>query len=82
MKYVYSFLVILAGFLLVRYSSWIVKNFGHIKSAEHYLGSYGGTRFVWKIIGILFIIGALLTISGLMNNILYTIFSPITGGQM
>ncbi len=82
MKYIYSFLVIIAGFLLVKYSNWIVKNFGYIDWAEKHLGSEGGTRLVWKMIGILFIIGAFLVISGLMNNILYAIFDPLTGGSM
>ncbi len=80
MKYVYSFFVILAGFLLVKYSNWLVNNFGYIDSAEHWLGSYGGTRLLWKLIGIALIVGALLVISGFMNNILLAIFSPLMGG--
>ena len=82
MKYFYSFLVILLGFLLVRFTNWIVTNFGYMDWAEHHLGSYGGTRLMWKIIGVLFIVGALLVISGLMNNILYSIFSRIGGGGL
>ena len=82
MKYVYSFLVIILGFLLVRYSNWIVRNFGYIDWAETHLGSEGGTRLVWKLVGILFIIGAFLVISGLMNNLLYAIFAPISGNMM
>jgi hypothetical protein len=57
-------------------------NFGHVDWAEHYLGTYGGTRLMWKIIGVLFIVGALLVISGLMNNILYSIFTPLSGGKI
>jgi len=82
MKYFYTFLAILIGFLLVKYSNWIVTNFGHVEEAEHYLGVYGGTRLLWKIIGVLFIVGALLVISGLMNNILFSIFSRISGSRM
>ncbi|OIP74902.1 MAG: hypothetical protein AUK06_02645 [Parcubacteria group bacterium CG2_30_36_18] len=81
MKYFYAFLVIIFGFLLVRYSNWLVNNFGYIDSAEHYLGTYGGTRLMWKLIGVLFIVGALLVISGIMNNILISIFGRLgTGG--
>ena len=81
MKYFYAFLVIIFGFLLVRYSNWLVNNFGYIDSAEHYLGTYGGTRLIWKLIGVLFIVGALLVISGIMNNILISIFGRLgTGG--
>ena len=81
MKYFYAFLVIIFGFLLVRYSNWLVNNFGYIDSAEHYLGTYGGTRLIWKLIGVLFIVGAFLVISGIMNNILISIFGRLgTGG--
>ncbi len=76
MKYFFSFLAIVAGFFLVKYSNNIVNSFGRSAWAEHYLGSYGGTRALIKMIGILFIIGALLVVSGLMNTILYSIFSP------
>lgn len=82
MKYFYSALVIILGFLLVKYNNWIVNNFGYIDWAEHYLGTYGGTRLLWKTIGVLFIVGAFLVISGLMNNVLYAIFSPISGGRL
>lgn len=80
MKYFFSFLAIIIGFLLMKYSNNIVNNFGYTNWAEKYLRTYGGTRLMWKLIGILFIIGALLTISGLMNNILYSIFAPMMGG--
>ena len=82
MKYFYAFLVIIFGFLLVRYSNWLVNNFGHIDSAEHYLGTYGGTRLMWKLIGVLFIIGALLVISCIMNNILISIFGRLGAAGM
>ena len=80
MKYFYALIVIILGFLLVRYSNWLVNNFGYVDWAEHYLGVYGGTRLMWKIIGILFIIGALFTVSGIMENILYSIFGRMVGG--
>jgi hypothetical protein len=80
MKYFYSILAIIIGFLLAKYSHAIVNNFGYVDWAEKYLGSYGGTRLMWKLIGVLFIIGALLVISGLMNNILYSVFAPMMGG--
>jgi hypothetical protein len=81
MKYVYSTIVIIVGFLLVRYSNWIVSNFGYMDWAEHYLGTYGGSRLFWKLIGILFIVGSLLVISGIMQTMLFSFFSRLgTGG--
>jgi len=80
MKYFFSLLAIVVGFLLVRYSNYLVENFGHNETAEHYLGTYGGTRLMWKMIGILIIIGAFLTISGLGESLLLAFFGPIVGG--
>ncbi|MFH1889987.1 MAG: hypothetical protein ABIJ91_00220 [Candidatus Kuenenbacteria bacterium] len=80
MKYLFSFLAIIAGFCLVKYANNIANSFGRSAWAEHYFGSYGGTRLLIKTIGILFIIGALLVISGLMNTLLYSIFSSTIGG--
>lgn len=80
MKYFLCLLAIIAGFFLVKYSEKIVQNFGLVDWAEHYLGTYGGTRLMWKLIGVAFIVGAFLVISGLMNTILISIFAPISGG--
>jgi len=80
MKYFFCFLAIIIGILLVKFSNNIVNSFGHSAWAEHYLGTYGGTRLLIKIIGTLFILSALLVISGLMNSLLLSIFSPLVGG--
>ncbi len=81
MKYFYSFIAIIIGFLLVKYSNWIVVNFGYIDWAEEHLGTMGGSRLMWKLIGLVFIIGAFLVISGLMNNIILSIFAPFGAGK-
>ncbi len=81
MKYIFSLLAIIVGFLLVKYSNSIVNNFGYVDWAEKHLGTEGGTRLMWKLIGILFIVGALLVISGLMDIILISIFSPLMGNS-
>ena len=78
MKYFWSLLAIVAGFFIVKYSNIIVQSFGYVNWAEKNLGTSGGTRLMWKIIGILFIAGGILVISGGMNIILYSIFVPIT----
>ena len=81
MKYIFSFLAIIVGFLLVKYANKIVDSFGYMPWAEEHLGTYGGSRMMWKLIGVAFILGALLVISGLMNTILYAIFAPMTRGM-
>ncbi|NMC51911.1 hypothetical protein GYA54_04285 [Candidatus Kuenenbacteria bacterium] len=79
MKYFFSFLAIVAGFFIVKYSNSIVDNFGHTEWADHYLGTYGGTRLMWKLIGITIIIIALLAISGIGESLLVSIFGRMGG---
>ncbi|HRY63435.1 MAG TPA: hypothetical protein P5267_02430, partial [Patescibacteria group bacterium] len=74
MTYDFSLLVIVLGFLLVRYSNYLVDNLGHSEWAEHYLGVYGGSRLMWKLIGIILIICSLLAISGLGQALLLSFF--------
>ncbi|HOZ36217.1 MAG TPA: hypothetical protein PLR18_00045 [bacterium] len=80
MKYFFSFLAIIVGFLLVRYSNYLMENFGSNETAEHYLGTYGGTRLMWKLIGITIIIISFLTISGIGEVLLISIFGRMAGG--
>jgi TRAP-type mannitol/chloroaromatic compound transport system permease small subunit len=79
MKYFFSLLAIILGFLLVRYSNYLVENFGHNEWAEHYLGTSGGSRLMWKLIGIIIIITAFLAISGIGESLLTSIFSGLGG---
>jgi hypothetical protein len=41
----------------------------------------GGSRLMWKLIGLVLIIGSFLVISGLMNNIILSIFTPFGAGK-
>ncbi len=66
---------------MVKYSNWLVTNFGHIDWAEEHLGTMGGSRLMWKLIGLVLIIGSFLVISGLMNNIILSIFTPFGAGK-
>lgn len=74
MQYVYGFLVIIFGFFLVWKSDWLVNNFGRIAWAEEHLGTEGGTRIFYKLLGILIIIGSFLVMAGVFNNIIEGIF--------
>jgi len=49
-----------AGYLMVWKSNWLLRNVGSIPSAEKYLHTEGGSRLMYKLIGLfLLIIGAL-----------------------
>ncbi len=65
------------GFLCVWKADWIVNNFGHIPWAEEHLGTAGGTRIFWKLIGILIIILGFGIITNLWQPLFGRIASPL-----
>ena len=74
MRYLFSFLAIVFGFLIIWKSEWILEQFGRVDWAEVNLS--GGTRFFWKLVGLGIILIAFLTMSGIIEGILTAIFLP------
>ena len=74
MTYVYGFLIIGVGVLLIMKTEWLVENFGRIDWAEQHLGMEGGTRIFYKLFGAAIIIIAFLAMMGLFNTPLNKIF--------
>ena len=54
-------------------AEWMYRNFGPIPSADKYLGTEGGTRLAYKLIGILISIIGFLVMTNLVNNVLSAI---------
>ncbi len=79
MKYLVGTIVIIIGFLLVWKADWLMNNFGRIDWAERHLGTEGGTRIFYKLLGVLIIILSFLYMSGALGSILGAIFSPTIG---
>lgn len=74
MRYVLGIIIIGVGFLITWKADWLMDNFGRIAWAEEHLGMEGGTRLMYKIIGITAIILAFLYMSGALQAILTKIF--------
>ena len=70
MRYVIGIIFVLAGILLVFKAEWFYQNFGTNAWAEDKLGTSGGTRLMYKLIGIALIFIGFLTITNLMNQLL------------
>jgi len=68
-----------AGFVLVWKSEWFQINFGAIAWAEEKFGSSGGSRLMYKLIGILFIIIGFLSITNLHKQAFVAIFGGLFG---
>ncbi|MFA6533582.1 MAG: hypothetical protein WCT37_00240 [Patescibacteria group bacterium] len=65
------------GFVVVWKSEWILQNFGGNAWAEHYLGSDGGSRLLYKLIGLGVIFISILYMTYLIDGILLAIFKTI-----
>lgn len=64
MKIVFTLLGTALGFLIVWKSEWLYRTFGPVATADKYLGMEGGTRLMWKIIGLLVIFMSWLYLTG------------------
>jgi len=56
------------GALMVIKTEWLVENFGTSSWAEEHLGTSGGTRLLYKLIGIAIIFIAMMGATGLLGG--------------
>lgn len=80
MKYFVGILAILVGVILVIKTEWFLENFGTIEWAEAHLGSNGGTRLMYKLIGLAFILLSLMGMTGLLGAVILKVLGPLFGG--
>ncbi len=62
---------------MIMRSEWFLSFFGRIDWAEIHLGTEGGTRVFYKILGLLTIFISLLIITGMIEGFVLAIFSPL-----
>jgi len=74
-------LMIAVGFIFVWKTEWFLQNFGGIGFAEKHLGSEGGSRLMYKFIGLVIIIIGILYVTDLSDNFLAWIAGLISGGN-
>jgi len=77
MKYLIGFIFVAIGMFVVIKSEWILKFFGYNDWAESKISIWGGSRILYKLIGLLIILAAVFYMTGWLENILLSIFSPI-----
>ncbi|OGH78719.1 MAG: hypothetical protein A2983_04435 [Candidatus Magasanikbacteria bacterium RIFCSPLOWO2_01_FULL_40_15] len=59
-------------------TEWFLENFGHSDWAEEKLGG-GGSRLMYKLIGLAGIILAILAVTGALGEITISIFGSLFG---
>lgn len=63
--------------LMVVKSEWLINNIGHNAWAETHFGTEGGTRLMYKLIGIIGIIMGLFLITGLYDPFIRWLLAPL-----
>lgn len=80
MNFIFGLLGVSVGALIVLKAEWIIQNFGSYGWADEHLGTSGGSRLFYKLIGLAIILFSFLSMAGLMDNILLGIFGRLFTG--
>lgn len=77
MKFILGVIITLAGVGIVVKSNSLVGFFGRIAFFDKYLGTEGGTRLGYKLIGVLAIFIGVLMITGLIDGFMNWLLGPL-----
>lgn len=77
MNILIGLIIFVVGAWLVIKSEAMLNAFGRIEFFEHYLGSEGGSRLGYKLVGILAIFIGMLFMTNMIGGFLEWILSPI-----
>jgi hypothetical protein len=69
--------ITVAGALMVMKTEWLINNFGRMAWFEEKLGSEGGTRLGYKLIGIVAIIIGIIVMTGSGPEFMNWLLSPL-----
>lgn len=79
MRYILGILGIVAGTFLIIKTEWFIQNFGTNAWAEEHLGTSGGTRLMYKLIGLIIIFISIMSITGLLGPAVLRTLGPLFG---
>jgi len=79
-KIILGLIIVAIGALVTIKAEWIFQNLGGIPTAEKYLGTEGGSRLAYKLIGIITAIVGFLVMTDMMGKIIWAIFGSLFGG--
>ena len=69
------------GAVLIIKTEWFVQNFGTSEWAETHLGTSGGTRLFYKLIGIGIIFISFLAVTGMLGGFVLGTFGRLFGSS-
>jgi hypothetical protein len=77
MYIILGLLLAASGFAIVAKSEWMLNNFGRIGFFEDHLGTEGGSRLGYKLIGMMVIFIGVMIATDLISGFLGWILSPL-----
>ena len=77
LKILLGIILVIIGFLFVAKSEWLLNNFGRIGFFEEHLGTEGGSRLGYKLIGLFVIFIGFLVSTNMIGGFLGWILSPL-----
>ena len=77
MRFVWGIIIFLVGLLFIVKTDTIQRINGRVVWAERHLGTSGGTRLFYKLIGLLLIIISFMLVTNLAGNFLLLMVGPI-----
>ena len=78
MNIIFGLMMIAVGFVVVLKSEWLLSNFGRIAFFEDKLGTEGGSRLGYKLVGIVILFFGVLTLTGMIKGFAIWALSPLT----
>ena len=70
MRYFIGLLLLAVGVVFILKTEWFVENFGYSAWAEDKLGTSGGTRLMYKLLGLIAILIAFIVLTGMWQGFL------------
>lgn len=77
MKFIITIIGITIGALIVIYSEKLFQALGRVSWAEQHLGTEGGSRLFYKLVGLAIIFLSLFYMSGILQSIGFAIFGRL-----
>lgn len=77
MAIIIGILLTIAGAMVVMKTEWLLNNFGRIAWFEAKLGSEGGSRLGYKLIGLLLIFIGIIAMTGSSNAFMHWLLGPL-----
>ena len=77
MHIIIGLLLIGGGAMMVIKTEWLLQNFGRIAWFEEKLGTEGGSRLGYKLVGILFVLIGIIALTGNGHSFTEWMLSPL-----